>query len=276
MTHGFRSAVLAGALAAAALTTASAPGMAQDRRSDDSFRWTGPAASGAWVNIRNLNGNVRVESGAGSQVEVRATKNWRRGNPEDVQVRVTRYGPGDRDILVCALWGNNTTCTEDEYRVRSDDRSGRRNDNNDINVQFVITLPRGVHVEAATINGSIDVTGATGEINVNSVNGNVRAESSGGPVLAKAVNGNVTARMGRISTTEDITYSTVNGNVLVEFSDELNAEIEMSTVNGGFETNFPLTVRGRINPKHIRATVGNGGSRVKLSTVNGSVELRKN
>ncbi len=274
MTRVFRTALLAAAFAGVMTAAVAAPASAQERRSDDSFRWTGRVGSGAWVNIRNLNGNVRVESGAGSQVEVRATKSWRRGNPEDVEIRVTRYGPNDRDVLICALWGNNTTCTENEYRSRNDTRNDRRN--NDTSVEFVVTVPRGVHIRGNTINGSIDVLGATGEISVNSVNGNVRAESTGGPVLAKAVNGNVTARMGRISTTENLTYSTVNGNVLVEFGDELNAEIEMSTVNGGFETNFPLALRGRISPRHIRATVGSGGRNIKLSTVNGNVELRKN
>lgn len=270
----FRTTALAGTFAGALLATAASPAAGQSRQTDDSFRWSGPVSEGAWVNVRNMNGGVRVESGTGSQVQVRATKQWRTGNADDVQIRVTRYGPDDRNILVCALWGDNTVCTEDNYRSRNDTRGNRRS--NDTNVQLVVTLPRGVHVKAATVNGSVDVTGATGEVDVNSVNGNVRAESTGGPVTARAVNGNLTARMGRISTTEDLTYSTVNGNVLVEFGDDLNAEIEMSTVNGGFETNFPLTVRGRINPKNIRATVGSGGSRVKLSTVNGNVELRKN
>lgn len=270
----YRTALRATALAGVLAAVAAAPVTAQDRRTDDSFRWTGQVGSGAWLNVRNLNGSVQVRSGSGSEVEVRATKSWRRGDPDDVRISVTRYGPNDRDVLVCALWGENSTCTESSYRTRGNGRGEERN--NDTNVQFIVTVPRGVHIRAGTVNGSVDVLGATGEIDVNSVNGNVRAESSGGPVLAKAVNGNVMARMGRISTTEDLTYSTVNGNVLVEFGDELDAEIEMSTVNGGFETNFPLTVRGRINPRHIRATVGSGGSRVKLSTVNGNVELRKN
>lgn len=277
MMGTMRQLALAGAVAALAVSGAMAPAHAQARQTDDSFRWSGPAAAGAWLNVRNLNGSIRVEQGSGNQVEVRATKSWRRGNPEDVRVQVTRYGPGDRDVLVCALWNEESICTPDEYRTRrSGDRNRNRKRDNDVSVQLVVTVPQGVHVAGSSVNGSVDVTGVSGQIDASSVNGNVRAESSGGPVEAKAVNGNVLARMGRISGTEDLSYSTVNGNVLVEFSGDLNADIEMSTVNGGFETNFPLPLRGRINPKHIRATVGSGGQRIKLSTVNGSVELRKN
>ena len=273
MMQQLRRLAAGSALATLAIAAGATPAAAQDRRTDDSFRWTGRAEAGAWLNVRNLNGSVRVEPGSGSEVEVRATKSWRRGDPDDVQLRVTRYGPGDRDVLVCATWGRNTECTEDRYRSRGDSRD--RNRNNDVNVAFVITVPRGMHVRANTVNGSIEITGVTGEVRANSVNGSVRAQSSGGPVEARAVNGNVTARMGRITGSEDLTYASVNGNVLVEFSGDLNAELEMSTVNGGFETNFPLALRGRINPRHIRATIGAGGPHLKLSTVNGNVELRK-
>lgn len=262
-------------LAALALAVASAPAAAQDRQSDDSFRWSGRVTNGAWLNVRNLNGSVRVEPGSGDEVQVRATKTWRRGDPADVRIAVSRYGPSDRDVLVCAIWGSNTVCSENEYRTRNDG-SGDRNRNNDVNVQFVVTVPRWMHVRGSSVNGSVDVTGISGQIRANSVNGNVRAESSGGPVEARAVNGNVTARMGNIGGSEDLSYGSVNGNVLVEFTGDLNADIEMSTVNGGFETNFPLPMRGRINPRHIRATVGSGGRNIKLSTVNGNVELRKN
>lgn len=264
-----------GVLVALVLAIGAAPATAQDRQTDDSFRWTGRAANGAWLNVRNLNGSVRVEPGNGDEVQVRATKTWRRGDPADVRIAVSRYGPNGRDVLVCAIWGSNTVCSENEYRTRNDGH-GNRNRNNDVNVQFIVTVPRWMHVRASSVNGSVNVSGTSGQIKANSVNGNVRAESSGGPVEARAVNGNVTARMGDIGGSEDLSYASVNGNVLVEFSGNLNADIEMSTVNGGFETNFPLPLRGRINPRHIRATVGDGGRDIKLSTVNGNVELRKN
>jgi hypothetical protein len=58
--------------------------------------------------------------------------------------------------------------------------------------------------------------------------------------------------------------------------DRLDAEIDIRTVNGRVLTDFPMTESGRINPRHIRAKIGNGGRRISFATVNGSVELRKN
>lgn len=264
--------VLAAAVTSLALAGIAQPAGAQARQSDDSFRWTGRAANGQWLFVRNLNGNVRMEPARGSDIEIRAIKRWRRGDPETVRIAVERYGPANRDVVVCALWGNDTACSEREYRNRS---SGGRGRNNDVSVEFIVAVPRGVHLRSETVNGGVEISGATGEVRATSVNGSITASSSGGPVVAKAVNGNVYARMGEAGGREDLSYSSVNGNVVVEFSGTLHGDLEMSTVNGGFETNFPLPLRGRINPRHIRATLGDGGREIKLSTVNGNVELRK-
>jgi DUF4097 and DUF4098 domain-containing protein YvlB len=107
------------------------------------------------------------------------------------------------------------------------------------------------------------------------VNGSVDAASSGGPVQANTVNGSVHASMGRLSGDEDLAFSSVNGSVIAEFTGDVDADIDLSTVNGRFQTDWPVTISGRIDPKHLRATLGKGGRRIRLSTVNGNVELRK-
>jgi DUF4097 and DUF4098 domain-containing protein YvlB len=103
----------------------------------------------------------------------------------------------------------------------------------------------------------------------------VDAVSTGGPVQASTVNGSVRATMGRLDGDQDLTFSTVNGSVVAEFSGDIDADIDLSTVNGRFQTDWPVTITGRIDPRHLRATLGKGGRRIKLSTVNGNVELRK-
>jgi DUF4097 and DUF4098 domain-containing protein YvlB len=73
-----------------------------------------------------------------------------------------------------------------------------------------------------------------------------------------------------------MTFTTVNGNVIVEFTGEFGGDVDLSTVNGSLNTNFEMTISGRLDPKHLRAHIGKpGGPRMKLETVNGNVELRK-
>jgi hypothetical protein len=251
-----------------------APLSAQERQTDPrAFQWTGRVPQDAWVRIHNVNGGVRVERTAGNQVEVVATKQWRRGNPQDVRIEVKRFGPDDESVIICAFWTENASCDENGYRSRSEGRD--RNRNNDVSVQFTVRLPAGVKINAGTVNGGITIDGATSEVRAGTVNGEVEAYSTGGPVTASTVNGNVHVRMGRLSGDRDLSYGTVNGNIVVEFQGDVDADVELTTVNGRLHSSFPLQLQGRIDPRHLRATIGKGGRRLRLTTVNGNVELRK-
>ena len=134
-------------------------------------------------------------------------------------------------------------------------------------------LPAGVKLDAHTVNGGIDIAGATSEVEARTVNGAIHASSSGGPVRAETTNGSIDVRMGTFSGTESISYRTVNGSVRVRLPENVNADVELSTVNGSLTSAFPIMMQGRMDRRHISAKLGNGGPRLSFSTVNGSVEL---
>lgn len=257
------------ALAVAAMPIGAAPAAAQ-QTSGDHFAWNGSVPAGRWIRIRNLNGAITVGAASGSQVQVTATKHYRRGNPDEVHFDVQHVGAGGQDVMICALWGDSASCDEQGYH--SHDRGSR---NNDTSVEFQVLVPRGVRVAVGTVNGDVRVDGATSDVDAASVNGTVEATSSGGPVNANSVNGNVGAHMGRFPLKDDLSLTTVNGSVSAEFTGDLDADVEMSTVNGGFYSDYPITVNGRLEPRHVRARIGRGGPRIRLTTVNGGVELRR-
>ncbi|MDQ4080033.1 MAG: hypothetical protein M3125_04675, partial [Gemmatimonadota bacterium] len=79
-----------------------APAMSQQ---GSDFRWEGAVRSGRWVRLQNINGGVDVVPANGDRVEITAVKRGR-GDPETVRIEVTRYGPNDEDVFVCAIWNN--------------------------------------------------------------------------------------------------------------------------------------------------------------------------
>ena len=245
---------------------------AQQRSSDRDFSWDGRITTGRWLYVRDLNGSIRVERATGDRAEVTAVKRWRRGDPEDVRIETRRLGGDDGDVIICAFWTENATCDEDGYRSHND--RGRRGRDNDTSVEFTVRLPAGVRLGVSTVNGGVTVTGATTEVRASTVNGRVSATSSGGPVYASTVNGDIDVRMRELGT-GDLEYSTVNGSIEIEVPASLDADLDMRTVNGSLSSDFPIMVQGRMNPRRIRATIGKGGRRIRLETVNGSVELRK-
>jgi hypothetical protein len=261
-------------VAAGAVLAACAPSAnAQER--DDSFKWTGGIEAGRTVYVRNMNGAIRVESGGGTTAEVRAEKRWRRGDPKDVKITAAKTARGD--ILVCAIWeGRKTRCDEDGYSSRGGDSWWRGDrDHDDVSVEFTILLPKGVKVDASTVNGALGIEGATAAVSARTVNGSIEAGSTSGPVRAKTVNGSVRVRTGVVGP-DDVSYETVNGSVTLEIPDGVNADLDMRTVNGSvISEDFPITIQGRIDRRRVEGKLGQGGPEIRLSTVNGSIRLRK-
>lgn len=245
-----------------------AAGVQGQRTEREAFTWAGQIPAGRWIRVRNLNGQMTVGPAPGDKVEVTATKRWRRSDPQTVRFEVRKYGTGDENVVICALWGNNSSCDDGGY-------DSHNVHDNDVSVEFRVLVPKGVEVGVSTVNGGVSVAGATGEVEANTVNGDVDAATTGGPVNASTVNGSVRARVGRFEGPQDLSFSTVNGTVVVEFTGDIDADIDLSTVNGRFQTDYPVTVRGRLDPRHLRARIGNGGRKLRMSTVNGDVELRR-
>ncbi len=238
------------------------------------WNWNGQLGSGRTVYLRNVNGGVRFEQGTGNTVEVRAEKRWRRGDPGNVRIEARVTGGGSGNIIICALWNERATCDEEGYHGNNDRDGGwRRNNDNDVSVDFVVRIPANARVDASTVNGEMVVDGTSADIDASTVNGGVEARSNGGRVEASTVNGDILVRTA--SPESGLDYSTVNGSVTLELPANINAEVNLSTVNGRISSDFPMTLDGTINPRRIRATIGKGGPTIRAKTVNGSIRLRK-
>jgi hypothetical protein len=261
---------------AALLLVAPAPLAAQAQArtatEGDTFRWAGRVPAGRWLMVRNLNGGIRVTPAAGDQAEVVAEKHARRGDTDDVTFRVVTFGPNKDNVLICALWDEDDECDEDGYHSHGNDR--RRRDN-DTAVEFEVRLPAGVKMDASTVNGGLEIEGARAEVSAHTVNGRIEATTSTGPVSAATVNGDVHVTMAALPSNEELEFTTVNGSIVLTLPEQFDAEISLTTVNGRFRTDYPVTVSGNLDPRRLRATIGKGGRRLKASTVNGSLELRK-
>ncbi len=274
-------------------------------REGSRFTWSERIPSGQWLRVYGINGRIEVTQATGDAAEVIGEKVLRRGRPEDIAFEIRRMSDG---IIICAIIDDEVDCNDDGIRYRG--RS--RNDRNDRRVNFTVRVPRGVKVAAQSGNGDVRVDGVSAEVRAASGNGKVSVSTSGGPVNAASGNGEVSvtraagpvrASSGNgdvvVATTrgpvsassgngdvevsmdaiedvpEDMEFSSGNGTVTVTVPENFNGELVATTGSGRFVSDFPLTIRGRIDPRRVRATIGRGGRRITISTGNGDVELKK-
>lgn len=249
------------------LVAAAAPAAAQRQ---DTFRWSGQIAAGKTLEVRGINGDIEARPSSGRTVEIVALKKGEDDDPRAVDVEVIEAADG---IRVCAVYPGKRG--ESVNTCRNSDHGGDDMEDNDVVVDFTVSVPSGVVFEGSTVNGGIDVSGLQAEVRVSSVNGGIEVASSG-TVEASTVNGSIKASTGSASWSGTLDFQTVNGSITLTLPAGASASVSAETVNGGFSSDFPLTVEaGRWGPKRVHGTIGSGGGRLNLETVNGGIAIRK-
>jgi DUF4097 and DUF4098 domain-containing protein YvlB len=146
-------------------------------------------------------------------------------------------------------------------------------------------------VSLRSVQGGVSLTGAKGRLEVHSVNADVEVSASSGEVTAETVNGDVT--LDRVEATSvtatslngDVVYdgpirnngryalSTHNGDVRVTVAEGTSASVSVSTFNGEFASEFPVTLTETRKGKRFSFTIGGGSAQVTLESFQGSIEL---
>ena len=200
---------------------------------------------------------------------VRAERRGRRDDPQSVRMEVIEHDGG---VTICAVYPTpDNARRENECRPGGGQMSVNRND---VNVRFTVRVPAGIRFEGATVNGDVEADGLGADVAASTVNGSVDVRTTGF-AEASTVNGDITLRVGRSTLSEDVEFETVNGSITIEMPEGLNADFRASTVNGSIDSDFPIMVTGKVSRRSIRGTIGDGGPELRLSTVNGSIRLRR-
>jgi len=233
----------------------------------DEFHWSGKVTAGAAVEIKGVNGGIEATGVPGGAVEVTAVKKGRKSDPAEVKIDVVEHAGG---VTICAVYPSSGTPNECKPG-----EGGRMNvHDNDVSVEFRVKVPAGVRFVGRTVNGGIEASGIAADAEAHTVNGGVNLEAAG-TARAETVNGGISAHLGKADWTGTLKLKTVNGGIHVVLPDGVSAEVQASTVNGDIQTDFPLTVTGRISRRRLQGTIGGGGRLLEMETVNGSIELHK-
>lgn len=264
------------------------------------FSWSGPLAAGKRFTVKNIQGDVLVESARAGTLEITALKRpGRRGDPEDVIIRRVETSRG---IEVCVVYPGMRDGDDDDCDWSGTGRGRRgRHEENDTRVDFTIRLPQGVHLDGSTVSGDVRARGLRGEVEVHSVSGDVEVRDATGPSLeAKTVSGDVlledisAALVGAETVSGDVRFSgdvkakgdydfqTLSGDVELRLPAGIGAEITASTFSGDFDSSFPIASKiqssRRGQRRRIAGTIGQGeggGATIRVESFSGDVTIRE-
>jgi hypothetical protein len=132
-----------------------------------SLTWKGSLPPGGTLEIRGLNGPVRIEASESGddQIEVLASRKGPRTVFSAIEVKVVEHKGG---VTVCAVCQG----PGDVVSRRLDSRVSRVVAN--VRVELVARVPPGVHVVASTVNDDIEVVGLASNVEAGTANGHVR------------------------------------------------------------------------------------------------------
>jgi hypothetical protein len=142
-------------------------------------------------------------------------------------------------------------------------------------VSFELSVPAQMNLSLRTVNGGLAIRDVEGRLEFTTTNGGVKLTNVGGDVRGRTTNGGVDIVLDGASWRgEGMNVQTTNGGVKIAVPDDYSARLHLATQNGGMNSDFPLTVSGRLD-RGIDATLGAGGAPIRVTTSNGGVRLLK-
>jgi hypothetical protein len=251
-------------LAALVLVTTAATGcvgFASPRaEARDEWRRSYTLARGATFEIRNTNGRIRVEAADVETLDVTAVRTVKA--PTEAQAKSSL---GDLEIVERVTGDGVTLQSRSEPFSFMLNRSRR--------IDYTVRAPRWLHVRLDSTNGDIEVTGTGGLLRAESTNGTVTGTALGGAAQVETTNGDVRLEFLKLDE-RGIRSSTTNGSITVRLPRDAAANLSARVTNGSITSSDLTLTTTEQSRRRLEATMNGGGPTVRLSTTNGSIQVR--
>lgn len=217
---------------------------------------------GGRLSVSNVNGSITITGGDGDSVEIIAYK--KADNQEQLDGIEIDISHSADSIVV------ETDLPESSSWFSRGNQHGQ--------VRYEIRVPALTNLDSIeTVNGSVKVSGVSGNVDVKTVNGSLNCSDLVADARFATVNGSIDASFLRLEGQQKAKAETVNGRVTLRLPQDADVRVDADTLNGGINgRDFDLeTDRGLVG-KDLNGDIGNGSARLNIDTVNGSIRIRSN
>jgi hypothetical protein len=223
------------------------------------FHQTYPLSAQGRVELNNLSGPVHITGWDRNEVKVDAVKRaWKQERMDETQIEISSQP--DSIYIHTEYPDHDHNFTDDSH-------------DNPASVEYTLTVPRHARLdEIKLVNGSLDIQDVAGEVHANSVNGKLQVQNLQGRTELNTVNGELDASVSQMPSA--VNLSAVNGTLRLTLPSDAKADLKASTISGEISNSFGLPVNHHQFVGHsLSGELGGGGAQVKLSNVNGRIEI---
>jgi len=216
---------------------------------------------GGRFSLSNVNGSVVVTGGGGDSVEIIAIKKG--DSQKDLDKIKIEISHSADEIVV------ETELGESNHWYSRGSNSG--------SVKYEVIVPVATRLESVeTVNGNVNISGVSGKVVAESVNGDLEISDLAGDVGLSTVNGSIEAGFSRLEDEQRVKVETVNGRVTIYLPENADVDINADTLNGGINAkDFGLETDKGFVGSDLNGKIGEGGARLNIDTVNGSIKIRR-
>jgi len=232
-----------------ALAIAAMPGFAISKEFNQSYA----LQPGGAFELQNVNGTVEVQGWDKDVVEVHAVKTAKVRESDLERVAIDVHAQP------------NSVAVMTRYP---------QNEGVEVAVEYTIHVPHGARVEhLGTVNGTLRVAGVSEVDELRTVNGNIEVYEADSEVHAHTTNGNVHLELSHVHGVSETVAETTNGSVILAVPANAQADLEARCLNGDFQSELPFATESSLRPREIHGKLGQGGSSIKLHTINGGIRV---
>jgi DUF4097 and DUF4098 domain-containing protein YvlB len=211
-------------------------------------------APGSRVELSVISGSVDVETTNGNTAEVHI-----------VRMGETRT---DLDCYTIAIEHTPSSLVMRHKQRRSGECQNIR-----AKQQVTLRLPRTVDLKLNAISGPVKIGELDGALRLSGISGRVDVAQALGYSDISGISGVLTITIPRMSD-RGIRVSGISGKVDLRLGGELNADLNVSGVNGDVNAAAPNVTLNKVGHSNFAGRVGSGGSVISVSGISGSVTFR--
>ena len=191
--------------------------------------------AGGRLKLNNFSGPVTITATDGNDVIIHAVRRARRDRLDNIHIDVTV----DADQV--------------SIEANKKDASWHEKNDNVVDTEFEIQVPRRTDLDINAFSSRIDVSGVSGAQKLHTFSGSVRVTDAAGPMNAE----------------------TFSGDIEVAFAGAPNGQIDFDSFSGRITSARPITMHTSGRHSRMQGELGSGGdTQFRFKTFSGDVTLR--